>query len=379
VVEALAVGHRRRGHEVAVALVRFDDTKHPLVDALLRDGVGVFEARVKPRAYGAERRAIRDVCRSYSPDVVHTHGYRTDVVDRGVAARLGIPTCTTVHGPSMNGGWLGAIYELIQRMNYRRFDAVVAVSAALREITLADGVRSERVHLIPNAWGGLHTLLPRAEARRQLGLEPAARVIGWVGRMIPVKGGDILLDALARLPEPRPTVAMIGHGIEAEPLAGRARQLGLGDAVRFYPDVLDAARFFCAFDAFALSSRSEGLPLVLLEAMAARVPIVAARVGGVPEALSAEEGLLVPAEDPDALAAALQLCLEDREGAEERAEKAARRLDSDFAFEPWLERYEDVYAGLMRRGLPAVRGAESGAVSNGHPMPGAPRRDFANR
>ncbi|HEY0811348.1 MAG TPA: glycosyltransferase family 4 protein, partial [Longimicrobiales bacterium] len=104
VVEGLAVGHRRRGHDVSVAAIRFDGGTHPVVARLTAAGVPVHEIRLSSRDYFGERRAIRNLCRTLRPHIVHTHGYRIDVVDRGVAARLRIPTVTTVHGPSMVGG-----------------------------------------------------------------------------------------------------------------------------------------------------------------------------------------------------------------------------------------------------------------------------------
>ena len=299
------------------------------------------------RAYVRERAALRDLCRTFRPDVVHTHGPRTDVVDRSVASSLGIPTVTTVHGPSMNGGLKGAVYEAVQRANYRRFDAVVAVSRALHETTLAGGVPADRLHLIPNAWGGLRAPLPRAEARRALGLEPDATVIGWVGRLLNVKGGDVFLNALARLPEPRPSVALIGQGEEEATLRALATRLGLDGTVRFHTDVVDAGRYFSAFDVYVLSSRSEGLPIVLLEAMAARAPIVATAVGGVPEAVGAGEALLVAPEDPAALAQAIGASLKDPEAALLRAQHAAERLERQFSLRPWLEQYEAVYGAVI--------------------------------
>lgn len=350
VVQALAVGHRRRGIDVAVLTVlREGSETHPLVAALTRGGVTVHEVRVPARGYLRERRAVARVLREFRPDIVHTHGYRIDVVERPVAARLGIPTVTTVHGPSMNGGLKGAFYEWLQRRNYRRFDAVVAVSAALRDTTLADGVKADHLHLIPNAWGGLNPPLPRAEARRLLDLPDGATVVGWVGRMIPVKGGDIFLEALRLLQDPRPIAAMIGHGHEEATLRARARELGLGDTVRFYPGVTEAGRLFPAFDTWVLSSRSEGLPVVMLEAMAARTPIVAARVGGVPEVVTdGLEGILVAAENPAALADGIARSLADRPAAAAMADRAAQRLAAQFSLDPWLDRYEEVYRTVLR-------------------------------
>ena len=188
---------------------------------------------------------------------------------------------------------------------------------------------------------------PAAFPRRALGLEPDATVIGWVGRLLNVKGGDVFLNALARLPEPRPSVALIGQGEEEATLRALATRLGLDGTVRFHTDVVDAGRYFSAFDVYVLSSRSEGLPIVLLEAMAARAPIVATAVGGVPEAVGAGEALLVAPEDPAALAQAIGASLKDPEAALLRAQRAAERLERQFSLRPWLEQYEAVYGAVI--------------------------------
>jgi len=350
VVESLAVGLHRRGHEVTVATLLFDqEGPHPFVEMLTEQGVRVLPIHLTPRAYLAERRAIADVCRSQRPDVVHTHGYRIDLLDRAVIARQGLPTVTTVHGASKMGGLKGAFFEWLQRRNYRRFDGVVAVSTPLRETTLRDGVDPDRLFTIPNAWGGLRTPVSRTEARAELGIDPDAPVVGWVGRLIRVKGGDVFLEALARLPEPRPLAVMIGYGPEADRLREQASALDLGGSLLILDEIRDAARYFAAFDTYVLSSRSEGLPIVILEAMAAGTPIVATRVGGITDALSEREGWLVDPEDPRALASAVTESLTDREEALRRAGRATRRLESDFALDAWLERHERMYAAVAGR------------------------------
>jgi glycosyltransferase involved in cell wall biosynthesis len=350
VVETLAVGLHRRGHHVTVVTLLFDsEATHPFVDMLTAEGVRVHTVRLGHRSYLKERREIARLFRSIRPDVVHTHGYRIDLLDRQVAARLGIPTVTTVHGASKTDGLKGKFFEWLQRRNYRRFDAVVAVSTPLRDATIADGVPAHRLHLVQNAWAGLREPLSREAARQQLALDEGSCVVGWVGRFIPVKGGDVFLDALSRIPEPRPTGVMIGYGREADRLRQQAEELGLARTVRFYPEIRDAARYYPAFDVFALSSRSEGLPIVILEAMAAGVPIVATRVGGVTDALGDQHAWLVPPEDPQALALAISDALRDRRSAEKRAHDAARRLEEHYALDRFLDGYEQVYRGILRR------------------------------
>jgi len=243
---------------------------------------------------------------------------------------------------------MSILHEWLQLFSLRRFEAVIAVSRPL-EIGLGRfWVRRSRLYRIPNMWTGVVPTLERAAARRLLGLPGAARIIGWVGRLIHAKGPDIFLEAVARLTDSSVMAVVVGDGRERHALEARATALGVGSRVRFCGTVVEIARAFRAFDVFALTSRSEGTPLVLFEAMAAEVPIVATRVGGVPDVLSSEEGLLVESESPAGLARALSQSLEDPT-APRRAESARRRLETEFALDTWLDRHERLYDAVARR------------------------------
>src|SRR5687768_8252219 len=127
VVEMLAAGHRALGHEVHVAAV-IEPGREPHTLVVLRQvGAQVHPIVVSPRMYPAERSSVAALCERLAPDVVHTHGYRPDVVDAPVARRLGIPTVTTVHGFT-GGGLMNRVYEVLQRASFRQFRLVVAVA-----------------------------------------------------------------------------------------------------------------------------------------------------------------------------------------------------------------------------------------------------------
>jgi glycosyltransferase involved in cell wall biosynthesis len=111
--------------------------------------------------------------------------------------------------------------------------------------------------------------------------------------------------------------------------------------------VADAASLLNAFDVLALSSRTEGTPMVMLEAMASETPIVATSVGGIPDMLSSAEALLVPSQDPRALASAICAALGDRDASAERAARAHARLAAEFGMQPWLARYEALYRSIQ--------------------------------
>jgi glycosyltransferase involved in cell wall biosynthesis len=291
-----------------------------------------------PRAYSRERAAIAVLCSRLRPDIVHTHGYRADVIDSGVARRSRVPTVTTVHGFT-GTGWRGRLYERLQRRAFRRFDAVVAVSRPLATLLRNDGIAASRVHVIPNAYAN-RPFATRAEARQALNLGDGF-VAGWIGRLSREKAPDVFLAALARV-DGAVRGAIVGDGREREALAAQSSK------VTWLGQVSDAARLITAFDVLVLSSRTEGTPIVLFEAMAAGVPVVSTAVGGIPDVVSPREALLVPSERPDELARAIASVRDDPGAARERAQAAAARLASDFAVTPWVERYASVYQAVRK-------------------------------
>lgn len=354
-VRSLAVGHRGLGHRVVVAAVlEPSPSEHPFVRALDGSGLEVVPLQIRRRAYLAERAAITRLCQGLRPDIVHTHGYRSDVLAAGVARQLGFPTVTTVHGFT-GGDWRDRLYERLQRRAFRRFDAVVAVSGPLGHELVRSGVPPDRLYVIRNAWDGAVDFRDRATARRELGVPLDGVRIGWVGRLSPEKGADVLLDAFALLPDGLASLSVLGDGDALSGLKRRGEALGVADRITWHGAVPEAATLLPAFDVLVLSSRTEGTPMILFEAIAAGVPVVATQVGGVPDVVSPTEALLVPPEDPAALGAAVRKTLEHSKAARERACAALRRVQRDFAVGPWLERYEALYSSLQAARATAVR------------------------
>ena len=354
VVQLLAWGQACAGQDVHVAVVLdHANADHPLLDALAASGATTHPIVLPRRGYWRERAAMLELCRRLRPVVVHTHGYRPDVVDAGVARRLGIPTVTTVHGFT-GGDWKNRFYERPQRRAHRRFDAVVGVSRPLVEQLIRAGVPPHRVHFVQNAWQETAPPLERTAVRRALGIPARCLHVGWVGRLSHEKGLDVLLDALPHLRDLPFIISVVGAGVERVSLQARARDLGLDGRILWHDTVPEAGRRFAAFDVFVLSSRTEGTPIVLFEAMAAGVPIVATRVGGVPDVVSLAEAALVAPDDPGALAAEMRTVYHNPTTARARAHRARERLLRDFAVAPWLDRYTAIYRLVSRATPPAV-------------------------
>jgi glycosyltransferase involved in cell wall biosynthesis len=185
-----------------------------------------------------------------------------------------------------------------------------------------------------------------AQARRALGLNGRGPVIGTVGRLEPVKDHATLLQAFRRVREAHPGAALVvaGDGPLREPLEAQARALGLAGSVTFLGRRSDVADWLGGLDVFVLSSVSEGLPLTVLEAMAAGVPVVSTDVGGIQEIIRAPgEGRLVAPRSPDSMAEAVLALLAD-EAARRAIGRAGReRVRAAFDLQRMVDAYETAY------------------------------------
>lgn len=346
VVEALSSAQCEAGLNPTVLAVAESDAAaaHPILANLREHGVAVEILRLeRSRAYLRERRSVVAAARRLDVDIVHSHGYRADVVGATGARAAGFPTVATLHG-FIGGGLRNQLYERLQRWAVRGGDAVVAVSRAMKDTLLTRGFPSDLVHVVPNALAPNGQVLERAAAREQLDVGDEFRV-GWVGRVGVEKGPDVLIAALRLMDsDDLPAVSIIGDGRMRAELAKHSP-----GTVRWHGIVHGADMLFRAFDVFVLSSRTEGTPMVLLEAMRAGIPIVATRVGGVPDVLTEKEATLVPPENPAAMADAIRRIRAEPDLARSKAEAAQRRLEEHYTARGWVDSYQKVYRCAIAR------------------------------
>jgi glycosyltransferase involved in cell wall biosynthesis len=193
---------------------------------------------------------------------------------------------------------------------------VLTVSRALGDRAIELGARPDRVVVQHNAVNGdAFRIRDREEARRALGLEVGRPTIGYFGHHRTIKGTDVLIEAMDhlvhRLGRKDVLLLLVGQGDITDQIRARTSELGLDANIRFLGPKPHAEipTWMSALDVFCLPSRQEGCPNVVLEALASGRPVVASRVGGVPEILDERSGVLVPSEDPAALAAGLHEAL----------------------------------------------------------------------
>ncbi len=258
----------------------------------------------------------RRLRREFEFDLIDTHYVYPD----GFAAALlgwalNKPVVASARGSDINLYSQFATIRRLLQFVLRRAARVIAVSTALKQAMVNLGVDADKILVVPNAVDKIKFFpVPKHEARRKLGL-PEGKVVLSVGHLVPVKGFEVLIEAftmlVARLPNEKLHLVLVGDGILREKLERMVSQAGLRDRVRLCGDVAheQLAAWYSAADVFCLASRREGWPNVLLESLACGTPVVATRVGGVPEIItSSEVGLLSGAshsEVAETLAAAL--------------------------------------------------------------------------
>jgi glycosyltransferase involved in cell wall biosynthesis len=296
---------------------------------------------------------LLNLCRRERVAIWHGHDYKTNALGLLLRRFWRMRLITTVHG------WVHhtrrtPLYYWIDRFSLPRYELVICVSEDLRAACLATGVAPERCVLIENAidTDEFQRRLSTAEARQALGLPRERFLIGAVGRLSAEKGFDVLIRAVAGMVAAGRDVglAIVGEGDEEARLRALIAETGSGDRIQLLGYRSDVANFYQALDVFALSSYREGLPNVLLEAMALGAPVVATAIAGIPRVIQdGENGLLVEAGDAGALAGALTRLLDDA-GLRARLGHAARQtIEARYSFRERMARIASLYDGLLNR------------------------------
>jgi len=314
----LAREQQQRGHEPVIGSIRDPGTAETPFEAHLRlHGLPVVPIRIAPRPTPGVVLSLLHSVRSLAPDVLHSHGYKANILLGPLPRRLRGAMLSTLHGwtaaPGLSALWL---YEQLDRMALRRIDAVVVVTRRMLQLPMLRTIAPTRRLVIENGIPPLAQRLADMASAEASPVPPelvefVARrpTLVAIGRLSPEKGFQTLLEAFARASSAnggRMQLLIIGEGEERERLARLIADLRLSESTRLAGYVEGADRLLVHAAGFVMSSVTEGMPLVLLEAMQWRVPILATAVGAVPDVLEqGQRGVLVPPGDVGTLAEGL--------------------------------------------------------------------------
>lgn len=308
-----------------------------------------------PIDLGVVRRLL-NLCREHRVAIWHGHDYKSNAIGLLVRRFWKMKLVTTVHG------WVKftrrtPLYYSIDRFCLRHYDHVICVSPDLYERCLASRVPQQRCQLIPNA---IDTEVYRrrslpTDAKRRLGLPADRLLIGAVGRLSPEKGFDLLIRAVDRLRRSGQPVHLViaGEGDQEEPLRALIKELDCGDHVQLLGFWSRMRELYEALDLFALSSLREGLPNVVLEAMAMEVPVLSTRIAGIPQLIEdGANGLLAGPGSVDELAEGLTQFLQSSQLRSSLARAARETIERDYSFLARMQAMTSVYDRLLARTPP---------------------------
>lgn len=283
---------------------------------------------------------LADVLLRRKAHLAHLHTFGSQVLGTRAAMRAGIRVLRTEHSTR---AYDDPSCWPFSRWSLRRVDACIAVSDHVRDVALRRAPwAAGKVRVVPNGVDTEH-FQPLPDTRAG-----ATCTFVFVGRLEPRKGVDLALQALASVPAAR--LEIVGDGESRVALEGRAQTLRLTDRVRFHGMVDDVRPIVAQADAAVAPSRSEGLGIALLEAMAMGLPVVGFAVGGVPESVvDGETGLLAPAGDVAALAESMRIAAGARERLRAMGLAARARVVQRFSSSAMCEQYARTYAELRDR------------------------------
>jgi len=326
-----------------------------------RSGLSVRMVHCQGRADWRAVRQIQECIQEDGIQLLHTHGYKADLYGYVAARRSGKPIVATCHN------WVGGtaalgIYNHLDRMALKRFQCLAAVSDSVAQRLLASGVPARKIRTIAN---GIDVqTFERARPSSVLNFD-GSKVIGMVARLDLQKGFEYLLRAARELRDVFPTVkvVIVGEGPDRTAIENMIQRFGLQSNVILAGQHSDMPAIYAAMDVFVLPSLNEGLPMTILEAMAASKPVIATGVGAIPKVIQdGETGLLVDPGDTDGLRSALARLLADSDPRCRIGAAGHDWVSRNYTSEAMALKYRQMYDDVL--GTPAIATVPAPALNN---------------
>lgn len=353
VVLELAKRTQEFGYESLILALRSPGESEPtLIEHARQAGIQTKTLLCRGRFDTAVPKLMRDFIRGESIDLLHSHGYKDNFYT--LASRSQLPIVASNHLWKRTSTAL-RFYCWLDSKLIRHFDHVIAVSEPIQQELLQAGVPAEKVSRIPNGIDTTSlqltsTIEERRAVRSDLGAAPGQLLIGMLSSLTPEKGHRYAIEAFAQLHQrcPNSALAIVGEGREQQALQAMTKALQIDQHVRFLGHRSDVPDILGALDVFLLPSLAEGLPMALLEAMAAGCAVVASDVGDVSTVVRhGETGLLVTAQNIPALVSALVELAADCGLRERLGRDAAQLVEQHFSARQMAHQHCLLYQRLM--------------------------------
>jgi glycosyltransferase involved in cell wall biosynthesis len=315
-----------------------------------RRGLTVIQIVCRGRWDREAVRAIRYELESLNIDLLHTHGYKADIYGFLASRRLGLPLISTCHLWTRQTLAV-RFYDFLDSLILRRFDAVVAVSDTIAKSLRLSGIRESKIRVIDNGIDLPHFSHAHATLAQKINKGPKL-VVGTVGRLVAQKGMEYFLRAAREvLPDfPNVIFVIVGGGPDRTKLEHLAKDLQIEQNVLFSGQCTDMPGAYASMDVFVLASIDEGMPMVILEALASKRPVVATSVGAVPRLIiPGKTGLLIAPRDVQALKQAILRLLNDSSLRSELGNAGEALVKRNHSHDTMARNYLQVYEQMAGR------------------------------
>jgi glycosyltransferase involved in cell wall biosynthesis len=333
-------------------------TEKPLETEAIRCGFKIKKIRMIPGPNIAGVLEILKFAKRNNFSLLHLHGYKGNILFGFIPKKFRkIPVITTLHGYTSTIKFNKMkVYEWLDQKSLSFLDAVVFVSNAMKIHPKLKNLNNKNIYVIPNGIPmsdnkvtKVNDIKNQTSDKKIKGFCSQGFTIGSIGRLSTEKGYQYLIKAVSLLEKRgiNTRLILVGEGHEREFLEKLTVQSGLEGKILFTGYMDDAKNYIPFFNIYIIASLTEGLPITLLEAMQAKIPIIATKVGGIPEVLSnGQAGILIDSCSPDAIVQAVIKLYNDKELSKQLTNKAHRRVNEDFSSKRMAAKYLDVYENL---------------------------------
>ena len=295
--------------------------------------------------------SIRNFIKGNNIDIVQTHGYKSNFYALFAALFENVNLLATCH-PWIKTSPRGKAYAKIDKLLLKKFSRIVAISDQVKKEILDAGIPDNKILIVDNGIN-LHRFeeqFDTNEIRKQFGIPLTSQVIGTVGRLNVEKGHHILLEAAKIVIQKDPSAffVIVGDGYLKKDLSRKAEELAIEDHLLLPGILKEIPKILSVFDIFVLPSLTEGLPMALLEAMAAKKPIIASEVGAIPKVIiNNETGILIKSKNVEELANAITDLLGDKDKANLITKNAYNKIAQEFSSGRMAKKYIDIYKNIL--------------------------------
>jgi glycosyltransferase involved in cell wall biosynthesis len=341
----------KTGYWVTIGIIETRNNLHvELADRARNEGLQVQIFPCKGRFDFNTIANIRDFINEERPNILHSHGYKSNFYAWRAVSKRNLCWIASNHGKRV--GMMLSVYNMLNILFMKQADKVITVSEKIADEMRRSGIPQEKIIVIDNGvdFKKFANNKKSNELRKSFGFNGNHRVIGTVASLTKEKGHIYLIEAARKVVDAFPDCCfmIVGDGDQRKLLEERTAQLGLTEKVLFVGSRKDIPEILSILDLFVLPSLKEGLPIALLEAMAARLPIIATKVGAISKVIvNNETGILVDSGSADSLRTAMLDLLHDRQKAKKLASRGFRKVETEYSSQIMGSQYLKLYRTIF--------------------------------